>query len=887
MDTKALSSTLQAAIVFLSNAELPTWPQREADLTILQEARERLERRFTLAVVGEFSSGKSYLLNALLGKIFRREGKIVGLLTVDINPSTATITELEFAEEETATARYPSGRTERIPIDQLSRFVAVAGGTPGALHDATTDDDHAPTHVLVRVNSPFLQHGFIIADTPGLASLNPAHRRATLGYLPRTDAVLYLIDTQQPFTEGDAAFLELIGEHVRAIFIVQTKIDLWRMTEDNEKQAWENARDRIAAHAARHAPNAEVFAVSSHDYALGHIDDNAVLRERSGFPALLRALDDSLEDLVRHARAARAIEAAENVLSRASARLQREQTLLTSDSTAVREQREDAASSLARREGALAAERDAIAAAGIKRAEGITAHAHGLREELLRALASAFDIADIERIRDRGKLHMLADGIFARIFGAFADEAASDIAAELRRIGHERPMLHILERTALCLGGEPGTGAWSRDLASGIRSTILLDAIGGPTVNFVHVVASAFAAREQGAYMKRELKLDLRERFFPQLEADVTAFTNQLAERIASVYQDLAAATETERSTVRAQALDPIERALSLANDDAARGHAAERAAHAYAGSETLRASLAACTLTTQSEVRPSVRVKSLTHDVSFDADVYQNGLNPQRLRIVVLGALRRGKSSLINAIAGTRLLRDEGGVEAAFPIHVRYGPEEQAYALIREGKWHEIPLAAAMKQATETPVLLEVPWKMPRELVLVHAPAFDSGSPHAEEISLTAATAASGVIALFSRQLSDGELTLYKRVAELGKPMYFAHTIADNESVADRRTVVELAARYLRERDIPSIRIFTLSALDYYNASLAGHAPSAWNELGALRATLTAQAEEHMQRLARLPLQPSEQATPPPPETEENPASPLRRILLRMFKRR
>ncbi len=41
-----------------------------------------------------------------------------------------------------------------------------------------------------------------------------------------------------------------------------------------------------------------------------------------------------------------------------------------------------------------------------------------------------------------------------------------------------------------------------------------------------------------------------------------------------------------------------------------------------------------------------------------------------------MLGALRRGKSSLINAIAGERVLRDEGSdVEMRFPVHVRYGP--------------------------------------------------------------------------------------------------------------------------------------------------------------------------------------------------------------------
>ncbi len=99
------------ARALLDSALLPPWPGLADDLERIEATLERLDRRFTLAVVGEFSSGKSYLLNALLGKVRRENDKISGLLKVDINPSTATITELEYAAEESAVARYPSGRT--------------------------------------------------------------------------------------------------------------------------------------------------------------------------------------------------------------------------------------------------------------------------------------------------------------------------------------------------------------------------------------------------------------------------------------------------------------------------------------------------------------------------------------------------------------------------------------------------------------------------------------------------------------------------------------------------------------------------------------------------------------------------------------------------------
>jgi predicted GTPase len=875
-----LRAALDAARALLADDTLAPPPQR-ADLTALDDVRERLDRRFTLAVVGEFSSGKSYLLNALLGKISRNEGKISGLLTVDINPSTATITELEFAEEESAVARYPSGRAERVPVAQLARFVAVSAGAPGALHNATADDDAAPTHVTVRTDSAFLRRGFVIADTPGLASLNPAHRRATLGYLPRTDAVLYLIDTQQPFTDGDAAFLGLIGEHVSAIFIVQTKIDLWRMPESNGKQAWENARDRIVARAAQHAPAAQVFALSSHDFAVGCLDDDAALRESSGFPAFLAALDLSLEERVRNAREKRAVDVAQSCLARTSERLEYEHSLLKTDAPTLRTQRADAEIALAQRENELAFERDKAAANGAQRAGRIIARGTMLNDELVQALSSAFDVKEIAHIRDRAKLHMLVDAAATRVFSAFASETANEIAADVEEIARNHPTLRASERIALGLGGEPGTGAWSRDLPSGIRSTILLDAIGGPTVAFVHAVASAFAAHAHGAYMKRELGIDVRETFFPQLENDVLAFTRELAARIGAVYADLSHAIEAERRDARAQALDPIDRALARANDAAAGAILAA----AREKTDDLRSLIAANAITRRTPERTfASTISHLPDDIPFDADVYQNGLNPHRWRVVLLGALRRGKSSLINAIAQTRLMRDEGGVEAVFPIHVRYGAQERAYALLREGEWRQIPLETAAGQAAQSPVLIEVPWKMPRELVLVHAPAFDSGNPHAEEISLTAAAAASEVLALFSRQLSDHEVALYKRVSELGKPILFAHTIADNENPSERRTVVALAERYLRERDVSCSRIFTLSAMDYFEAMQARRAPSTWNELGALRETLATHAEEHMQRLARRH-NAATTRNPPQAAATTPSGSPLSRVFARFFK--
>ena len=862
-----LVAAIDAVEALLRDPALAAWPARDDDLALVRATRERLERRFTLAVVGEFSSGKSYLLNALLGRTrYDAGGRIAGLLATDINPSTATITELEYGANEAAIAKYPSGRTERIPLEGLSRFVAVGKGDGrGELHGVASDtlsalgEDVAPDFVVVSVDSAFLRAGFVVADTPGLASLNPAHRRATLNYLPRTDAVLYLIDTQQPFTEGDASFLGLIGEHVRAIFIVQTKIDLWKAAGADGRAAWETARARIVERAARHAPDAEVYSVSARDYAAGTLDADAALTEASGFPALLAGLERSLERRAQAARVTRTLSVLRDLAAKTGARVRRAAALAESDAATLANERERALAELTERERALGRERDEVARAGAERRAWIVERGAALAERAARALAAAIDVADIERVRDRGKLHSLVDATVAPIWTEYASDVAGHVARALERIARTRGDVRVADLAALRLGGEPGTGAWSRDLASGITSTIVLGAIGGPTVSFVHAIARAFAAHRHGTYMKRELGGDLQATFFPAFEADVAAFVAALATNVAGIYDDVAAAIERERAFARDETLGPIERALALAGeppDGAPRREARAALERVVERLSQVEAGLLAAERTARgADPEPAPHALAQAYATNgeapaFDADAYDRGLRPERYRVVVLGALRRGKSSLINAIAGTRLLQDDGGAEALFPVHVRYGERERAYALEREGVWNEIATADAMAQAARTPVLIETPWSMPRELVLVHAPAFDSGNDAAEAIALAAARAASEIVGLFSRQLSDRELALYARVAEFEKPMLLAHTIADNESASERRTVVELAARYVRERGIAIARIFTISALDYLDAAQSKRAAAAWNELGALRDTLQAHAEEHMHRL-------------------------------------
>jgi predicted GTPase len=898
----------------LVGAESARWFDAGDDAEALARIVARLRGgRFVLAVVGEFSSGKSFLLNALLGKVEFEErpgGKrIAGLLATDINPSTATITELTYARDESATAVYASGREERIPLGRLERFIAV--GEEGKLHDATDEDDTgAPVLVRIAVDSAFLKSGFVVADTPGLASINPAHRRATLSYLPGADAVLYLIDTQQPFTEGDASFLGIVRRYIESVFIVQTKIDLWRMrpSASSERaggdaaEGWQTAAQRIVAQAAKHAPGTPVFPLSAREYAEGLLTHDDGLIAQSRFREFLGALDASLVATTGRSRLRRAAAEARRIATRAADALAFDADALETPADALRARRAAVAPALDAFDAAAADARARLDDAGAGLASETRARGEAMRTALARTLARAFDTADVARLRDRAKLHILVDDVLATAVGRFAGDAAELVAKRLRdeakrasaavvaaardadpeqalaplldAIAAER--LPVTEDAARAFGADAASGAWSTDLETGLRSSVVLGALGGPAVGLVDAIARRFAAAPPGAYMKRELLADLDAEIYAAFDAELARYVDGITARVETIARGLGARVAALAPRVRAEALGPLDRALAAhagGTDRAAAARAAcERADAACERADAARALATRIETRTEAFARESRAERAELADPAvpldpqagrervapdgaarFDPHTYEHGLRPERWRVAVLGAFKRGKSSLINAIAGSRVLPDEGAdVEMHFPVHVRYGERHRAYALGDDAGWNEIAPADALAAAARTPLLIETPWALPRQLVLVHTPAFDSGFPLANEIVRAAAQAASEIVALFSRQLSDRELELYGTVAQAAKPITFVHTMADHEDSAERRNVVMLADRYLRERAIAPQRIFTTSTLEYREALDAGRAPAGWNELVALRSTLEAHAEEHMARLAR-----------------------------------
>jgi small GTP-binding protein len=209
----------------------------------LQRSIEQLDELFLLVIVGEFNSGKSAFINALVGSSVAREG---------VTPTTAQINVLQYG-------------------DTLDRQVREAN-----LHVIT-----APAEILREIH---------IVDTPGTNAIIREHETITAEFVPRSDLVLFVTSADRPFTETERVFLDQVRGWGKKIVIVINKIDIL----DSGAQV-----DEIRAFVADNARtllgfNPEIFTVSAR-LALRAKQGDPAAWAASRFEALERYIRDTLD----------------------------------------------------------------------------------------------------------------------------------------------------------------------------------------------------------------------------------------------------------------------------------------------------------------------------------------------------------------------------------------------------------------------------------------------------------------------------------------------------------------------------------------------------------------------------------------------------------------
>ena len=155
------------------------------DRTTLDRSIHQLDELFLLVVVGEFNSGKSAFINALLGQPVLEEG---------VTPTTTRINLLKHGPT-----------TERTIAESYIDIIT------------------APMELLREIN---------IVDTPGTNAIQREHEAITQEFVPRSDMVLFVTSADRPFTESERVFLQRIRDWGKKVVVVVNKIDILETPED-------------------------------------------------------------------------------------------------------------------------------------------------------------------------------------------------------------------------------------------------------------------------------------------------------------------------------------------------------------------------------------------------------------------------------------------------------------------------------------------------------------------------------------------------------------------------------------------------------------------------------------------------------------------------------
>ncbi|MCC6904115.1 MAG: dynamin family protein [Polyangiaceae bacterium] len=208
--------------------------------------------RFHLVVVGEFNHGKSTFVNALLGQ---------AALPIGVTPTTAVIHHIVWGETPSAKVVLASGQEQPLPFEEVKSFA-----TGGARSDEPV------SYVEVAFPAELLRERIVLVDTPGVNDLSLTRAEITYGYIPRSDAVLFVIDAGQPVKESERQFLEqqLIGKSREKIFFVVAKSDIWSAAERAEALTY--VRSRLGAL----VKDPQVFAVSAQAALAGRAAESGI-----------------------------------------------------------------------------------------------------------------------------------------------------------------------------------------------------------------------------------------------------------------------------------------------------------------------------------------------------------------------------------------------------------------------------------------------------------------------------------------------------------------------------------------------------------------------------------------------------------------------------------
>lgn len=177
-------------------------------LPILEAIQRKMQsHRFEIAVFGRVSSGKSSLINRLLG---------IGILPVGSTPITAVPISIVAGMQPELRVECAGHPAEILPVERLREF---------ASEQENPRNRKRVIALEVMIPTRSLHEGVAFVDTPGVASLASTGTELSLAYLPNCDLGFVLIDAHASVAHEDLDLLRSLRTAGIASVVLLSKCD--------------------------------------------------------------------------------------------------------------------------------------------------------------------------------------------------------------------------------------------------------------------------------------------------------------------------------------------------------------------------------------------------------------------------------------------------------------------------------------------------------------------------------------------------------------------------------------------------------------------------------------------------------------------------------------
>lgn len=207
-----LLKSVQSACAVLNETGFPGLAKEMTDLYQMA-----VNKRFTVAFVGEFSRGKSTLINRILNE---------DLLPVANLPTTALLTRIVYGNKTRMTVCGKDGRKlKELPVTPQS----WEGLTAPDLGEADTEGA-----VIVECRNRWLgEYAIDLLDTPGAGDLEEKRARVIERSMVNADAAIIAIDANKALSQTEQLFIrqKIMSRGVPFVALAVTKLDLVNVEE--------------------------------------------------------------------------------------------------------------------------------------------------------------------------------------------------------------------------------------------------------------------------------------------------------------------------------------------------------------------------------------------------------------------------------------------------------------------------------------------------------------------------------------------------------------------------------------------------------------------------------------------------------------------------------